>query len=144
MPMLYRVWAKVRRTAITKWERHHAGPWDGAVRSSSALRAAINSQLLDDVGRYNQATNGTILFDFGEFDDNVNIMRLIMLGLQHGYPRRIRSLGLHMHMACRGLKCNDTHPGFSMPTNGIVAGCTPETTFTKALLMDIMQTMYVQ
>ena len=43
MPMLYRVWTKVRRIHISRWEKHHAGPWDAAIRGSSALRAAISS-----------------------------------------------------------------------------------------------------
>ena len=52
MPMLYRVWIKVRRPHISRWEKYHAGPLDAAIRGSSALRAAIGSQLLDEVGRY--------------------------------------------------------------------------------------------
>ena len=142
MPMLYRVWTKVRRPHISKWERQHAGPWDAAIRGSSALRAAIHSQLLDEAARYQGDSNGTVLFDMEKFYDNIDITQLMLLGLQYGYPRRIMALGLQMHMACRGLKCYNANPGYTMPTNGIIAGCTQSTTFAKVLLMEVMQTMY--
>lgn len=142
MPMIYRVRTKVRRPHITRWAKYHEGPRDAAIRGSSPLRAALNSQLLDEVGRYKQGTNGTILFDMEKFYDNISITKLMMLGLQHGYPRRLMSLGLQMHMACRGLKCYNTHPSHTMPTNGIMAGCAQSTTFAKVLLMDVVQTMY--
>eukprot|EP00973_Karenia_brevis_P036217 4994179-Karenia_brevis.AAC.1 len=28
MPMLYRIWTKIRKPYIQKWERANAGPWD--------------------------------------------------------------------------------------------------------------------
>ena len=30
MPMLYRLWSKIRRPYISEWERAHQGPWDAA------------------------------------------------------------------------------------------------------------------
>ena len=74
--------------------------------------------------------------------DNIDISKLVTLGLQYGYPRRLMSLGLHMHTACRGLKSYNSHPGHTMPTNGIIAGCTQSTSFAKVLLMETMQNMY--
>eukprot|EP00973_Karenia_brevis_P041068 5683549-Karenia_brevis.AAC.1 len=41
MPVLYRIWAKVSKPYLPKWERANAGPWDAAVEGSSALRAAL-------------------------------------------------------------------------------------------------------
>eukprot|EP00973_Karenia_brevis_P074227 10313613-Karenia_brevis.AAC.1 len=43
IPMLYRIWTKVRKPYIQKWERANAGPWDAAVEGSSALGAALTS-----------------------------------------------------------------------------------------------------
>ena len=41
MPMLYRLWSKVRRVDIHVWDEDHTGFWDAAIRGSSALRAAV-------------------------------------------------------------------------------------------------------
>eukprot|EP00973_Karenia_brevis_P012472 1692430-Karenia_brevis.AAC.1 len=43
MPILYRIWTKVRKPYIQKWERANAGLWDAAVEGSSAFRAALTS-----------------------------------------------------------------------------------------------------
>ena len=49
MPMLYRVWTRVRRKYIDDWEKGAAGGWDAAVKGSSALRASILSQMRDEI-----------------------------------------------------------------------------------------------
>ena len=49
MPMLYRLWTKIRRPYIIKWELAHQGPWNAAVKGSSALRAGILSLLRDEM-----------------------------------------------------------------------------------------------
>eukprot|EP00973_Karenia_brevis_P066201 9200998-Karenia_brevis.AAC.1 len=49
MPMLYRVWSKVRKPYIQKWERAIAGPCDAAVGGSSALRAALTAMFGNEV-----------------------------------------------------------------------------------------------
>ena len=41
MPMLYRLWTKIRRPHIGAWQSAWAGLWDAAVKGSSALKAAI-------------------------------------------------------------------------------------------------------
>ena len=38
MATIYRLWTKIRRPHIVQWERAHAGPWDAAIKGSSALR----------------------------------------------------------------------------------------------------------
>eukprot|EP00973_Karenia_brevis_P040255 5560678-Karenia_brevis.AAC.1 len=54
MPMLYRIWTKVRvrKPYIQKWERANAGPWDAAIEGSSALRAALTSMFGNELAFY--------------------------------------------------------------------------------------------
>eukprot|EP00973_Karenia_brevis_P080386 11152854-Karenia_brevis.AAC.1 len=52
MPMLYRIWTKIRKPYIQKWERANAGPWDAAVEGSSALRAALVSMFGNELAYY--------------------------------------------------------------------------------------------
>ena len=49
MPMLYRLYTKIRRPYIIQWELAHQGPWDAAVKGSSALRAGLLSLLRDEM-----------------------------------------------------------------------------------------------
>ena len=41
MTMIYRLWSKIRGHEIRQWEDLHKGPWDAAIRGSSALRAIL-------------------------------------------------------------------------------------------------------
>eukprot|EP00973_Karenia_brevis_P034764 4796882-Karenia_brevis.AAC.1 len=52
MPMLYRIWTKVRKPYLQKWERANAAPWDAAVEGSSALRAALTSMFGNALAYY--------------------------------------------------------------------------------------------
>eukprot|EP00973_Karenia_brevis_P054380 7555251-Karenia_brevis.AAC.1 len=61
MPILYRIWTKVRKPYIQEWERANAGPWDAAVESSSALRAALTSMFGNEVADYKGAVSYTHL-----------------------------------------------------------------------------------
>ena len=116
--------------------------WDDAIQNSSALRAALRRNLQVEIGVILGMGAAMTLWDMEKFYDNVDITQLMLLGIQYGYPRRLMSFGLQMHMACRGLKCYNAHPGHAMPTDGIIAGCTQSTTFAKVLFMEVMQNMH--
>ena len=49
VPMLYRLYTKIRRPQIVQWELAKQGPWDAAVKGSSALRAGLLSLLRDEM-----------------------------------------------------------------------------------------------
>ena len=63
MPMLSWLWTKNRRPQIAAWETAWAGPWDAAVKGSSALRAAILGMLQDEVAVYRGRNSLTTLWD---------------------------------------------------------------------------------
>ena len=75
MPMLYRVWARIRKNEINEWDVDHRGPWDAAIKGSSELRAAILSAFQDEVA----ASEGQIIikasWDMGKFYDNIDIKK---------------------------------------------------------------------
>ena len=48
LPMLVRVWERIRRPGPANWCQQRAGHWDAAVAKSSALRATILSMVLDE------------------------------------------------------------------------------------------------
>ena len=105
MPMLYRLYTKIRRPQIIQWELAHQGPWDAAVKGSSALRAGLLSLLRDEMAvRLGKDTLVT-LWDMEKFYDNIDIEILIQEAITLEYDISILSLGLQMHMAPRGLCC---------------------------------------
>ena len=61
MPMLYRLWAKIRKVQIQEWDLTHRGPWDAAVRGSSALRAGLLSAFGDELSSLTQEDAAAIL-----------------------------------------------------------------------------------
>eukprot|EP00973_Karenia_brevis_P033613 4634682-Karenia_brevis.AAC.1 len=63
MPMLSRIWTKIRKPYIQKWERANAGSWAAAVAGSSALRAALTSMLGHEIAFYRREATLATLYD---------------------------------------------------------------------------------
>ena len=139
MPMLYRLYTKIRRPQIVQWELAHQGPWDAAVKGSSALRAGLLSMLRDEMAVRLRLDTLITLWDMEKFYDNIDIAYLIQEAITLDYDVTLLNLGLQMHMAPRGLKCYGICPGQVAASNGIIAGCTQSTTFTKIYLYAVLQ-----
>ena len=75
--MLYRIWTKARKPQIAIWDINHYGPWDAAIKGSSALRAAAIISLGDEIANLNKHEKANILWDLEKFYDNINIQLLI-------------------------------------------------------------------
>ena len=67
MPMLYRLWTKIRKDHIAQWDNDHREPFDAAVRGSSALRAAILSMYHDELNQLSGDEVIKILYDMEIF-----------------------------------------------------------------------------
>ena len=72
MPMIYRLWTKIRKHQIAIWDINHVGPWDAAIKGSSALRAAVIGALYDEVASLNHEMVATILWDMEKFYDSID------------------------------------------------------------------------
>eukprot|EP00973_Karenia_brevis_P069537 9668666-Karenia_brevis.AAC.1 len=105
MPMLYRIWTKIKKPYIQKWERANAGPWDAAVEGSSALRAALTSMFGNELAFYKKQSTLSTLYDMEFFYDNISAPILVQEATRLDYPTLILKLGLYMHMACRSIGC---------------------------------------
>ena len=139
MPMLYRLWAKIRKVQIQEWDIEHRGPWDAAVRGSSALRAGLLSAFGDELSSLSKEEVAAILWDMDKFYDNINIIKLLDEVYDTHYPLRVSSLGLQMHLAPRVIKAYDSFSLIpTLPTNSIIAGCTQSTYFARVLLYQLL------
>ena len=79
------------------------------------------------------------LWDMEKFYDNMDIGFLIEEASSLNYPIMLISLGLQMHMTPRGLRCYGYCPGQVLAGNGIIAGCTQSTTYTKIYLHAVLE-----
>ena len=77
-----------------------------------------------------------------KFYDKIDIATLIEEAAMLHYPIILLSLGLQMHMAPRGLRCYGYCPGQVLAGNGIIAGCTQSTTYTKIYLHAVLQVFW--
>eukprot|EP00973_Karenia_brevis_P081929 11359151-Karenia_brevis.AAC.1 len=75
--MLYRIWTKIRKPYIQKWERASAGPWDAAVEGSSALKAALISMFGNELAYYRKGCTLSTLYDMEKAYDNISISNLV-------------------------------------------------------------------
>ena len=139
MPMLYRLWTKCRKPEIQKWEELHRGPWDAAVKGSSALRSAIFTMFQDELAHYDGEEVLRILWDMAKFYDNIDISKLMDRAIEMEYPIMILALGVSMHMAPRVLKTQEHFTMCELPSNGIIAGCTQSNIFARIFLFAILK-----
>eukprot|EP00973_Karenia_brevis_P083963 11651128-Karenia_brevis.AAC.1 len=86
MPMLYRIWTKVRKPYIQKLERANAGPWDAAVEGSSAFRAALTSMFGNELTYYEGEATLSTLYDMEKLYDNMSNPILIQEATRLEYP----------------------------------------------------------
>ena len=141
MPVLYRLWTKIRREEIDAWESAWAGPWDAAVKGSS-LRAAILGMLQDEIAVSRGRNTLTTLWGEEKFYDNIDVVQLIDKTEALEYPLCMLVLGLQVHMSPRGLKCYNHCPRLVLPRNGIIAGCSQSTTFARILLYRMLKFLW--
>ena len=124
---------------MRRWEAEHKGPWDAAVRGSSALRAAILTTFGDEVAQYSGQEVAKILWDYEKFYDTLNIAKLIEKCRAVQYPVKLAALGVLMHSAPRIIRAYDHHINVGIPHNGIIAGCTQSNHFARIFLHGIVR-----
>ena len=139
MTMLYRLWSKIRGNEIRQWEELHKGPWDAAIRGSSALRAAVLGAFFSELHTLNGDEVAALLWDMDKFYDSIDVTILIGLCRDKQYPLHPLVLGMKMHMALRVLKVDDGFQPCELPSNGIIAGCLQSTRLTKGFLYGVCQ-----
>ena len=75
--LLYRLWTKIRKPDISRWEALRKGPWDAAIAGSSALRPALLSIFKDELATLSEEELVVILWDMEKFYDNIDITKLV-------------------------------------------------------------------
>ena len=78
------------------WVEEEAGPWDQAIRGSSALRAAIQRAFLDETCRGDKCYARN-LWDIQGFYDSLSPVKVMEAALDLGFPPHILVLEMLVH-----------------------------------------------
>ena len=122
LPMLYRVWMRLRKSLVTGWDDKKHEFWDTAVTGSSPLQATYRRLCMDETAVLQKASVASCLWDMAKFYDSIDWRVLAVQAPKHGYPIRVLAIGMIVHASPRMLK--DRH-AVSLPCQafaGIMAG----------------------
>ncbi|CAK0837143.1 unnamed protein product [Prorocentrum cordatum] len=123
LPLLPKAWSKARGAIVWTWTEELGAFWDGVIKDSSLLRAALHRAVLDETGRELGTTSTTLWCDLQTFYDAISLMELMDLAVQVRYPAIVVSMAVQLSMAPRLLQ--DRKFGISQevrPTRSVVAG----------------------
>ena len=137
--MVYRIWTKSRGVIETSWEEERAGFWDTAIKGSSALRAAVWRAFKDELATEGGLVAATVLWDLTKFYDTIDLLRLVVSGVDMGYSPLALGLSVQMYLAPRYLRANQCFDQGVVPFTGIVAGCGRAVRFTRIVLYGVLE-----
>jgi len=89
MPMLYRVWMRLRKNLVTGWDDKKHEFWDTAVKGSSPLQATYRRLCMDEMAVLQKSSVASCLWDMAKFYDSIDWRVLAVQAPKHGYPIRI-------------------------------------------------------
>ena len=104
--MLYKVWTRARHVHEVGWEAEKAGFWDTAIKGSSALKAAAWRAFKDELATESGMVTATVLWDLTKFHDTIDLLRLVVSGVEMDYNTLALSLNVQMYLAPKYLRAS--------------------------------------
>ena len=139
MPMLARLWARLHRSTFQAWSKGWAGEWDKAVAGSSALRAMIQSLIVQETWAELGHGVAEICWDIEKFYDDVAIASLAVSAIKRGYPPRQLALALLLYLGPRVLVQGQAAAPFADIFNSIIQGCSQANNMARLVMYDVLQ-----
>jgi hypothetical protein len=137
--LMYKIYMKVRAPVIDGWTEEVQGPWDDAVRGSSAGSAARRRRLADEVDTALNRFVVSIYFDLAKFYDSIRIPELVDNLLELKFNPQLLRMILSMHTAPRFFRALGACSEFTCPLVSILAGCLSSNTLARGHLHKVMQ-----
>ena len=78
--------------------------FDGAVRGSSAVQAALRRLVLDESAAEFKISNASALLDVDSFYDSLDPVLVLKFSQKHQCPRVVLTLNIQLHLAPRFLR----------------------------------------
>jgi hypothetical protein len=136
---LYRLFCKIRKPAVAKWEEAKAGFWDAAVKGSEALRTAIGRAVKNEVCVELNKPAVQICWDMEKFYDTIEPGPVAKEGRKLGYPIKDLYIGILVHRSSRILLAKGGISRYVTPGCSILAGCMQSTAWATVVLHDLLE-----
>ena len=109
---------------MNEWQEAQVAFWDDAVNGSSALRAALNRRMMDELEAGETAHTISGYCDLEKFYDSISIPKLVYHAQAADFPMRPLALILQVHLSTRSLRVNKwlSEPIFHAPALLLAAG----------------------
>eukprot|EP00959_Pyramimonas_sp_CCMP1952_P108879 2276682-Pyramimonas_sp.AAC.1 len=142
VPMLQKVWSKIRSRASGEWSASLSAFWDTAIAGSSALRAALIRAVMDEGAHELAFEHATLFLDLTKFYDSVSFVLLMQAGLQIGFPPIILLLEVGLYSFPRLLKKGQMITEAVEVTRSIVAGSGLGVPLAKVMLHRLLEKVH--
>ena len=122
LPMMVRIWEKIRQPPMQAWCRERAGPWDQAVERSPALRCALVRCAMAEAAAECGMDAALSMVDLEKFYDTIRIDHLVNMALTLQAPARILLIDLMAYLAPRAIQYLGAVSQWLSPGASIVQG----------------------
>ena len=136
---LYRLFFRIRKPVVAKWEEAKAGFWDSAIKGSDALRTAISRAVKNEVCIELGKPAVQICWDMEKFYDTIEPGLVAKEGRKLGYPISDLYMGILVHRSGRILRAHGGVSKYVTPRCSILAGCMQSTAWARVVLYDLLQ-----
>ena len=103
LPMLYRVWMRLRKSLVTEWDNKRHGFWDTAIKGSSPLQATYRRLCMDETSVTQGMSVASCIWGMAKFYDSIDWRVLATQAPKHGYSIRVLAIGMIVHTSPRML-----------------------------------------
>ena len=139
--VLYRVWCRLRKPLLDKWQRALPASMDHdrARPGAQVLQVALERLLRQEVHRANQQHGVTCLMDMSTFYDTINLTRLQQEALQLDYPPLMLEMAMQVYTGPKAIVAEQEMTPFFTVQNGVPAGCPQAPLLAKVVLAPALQ-----
>ena len=139
LPMMVRVWEKIRQPPMQAWCRERAGPWDQAVERSPALRCALIRCAMAEAAAEFGMDAALSTVDLEKFYDTIRIDHLVDMALTLNAPARILLIDFMAYLARRAIQYLGAVSQWLIPGVSIVRGSRNSNNWARILLYDVLE-----
>jgi hypothetical protein len=118
--------------------------WEDAVTGSSALQAALQRRLLDELHGDTDQVCITGYCDLENFYDSIDVEKLIHHALDSEFPPQALAVLMQVHLSTRLLRVNKWVSEPVPPCTSIIAGCKASGQLARVLLYPILARAHEQ
>ena len=137
--LLYVLWTTVRGEEFREWDEGRQKHWDGAIKGSSALKAAIRRRMFDEVEVVLGGFVAGTYWDMDKFYDSIDPAKLIAILEEHGANLKLVAIAMQCHQAPRVLRSQACCSGVIQVTKSILAGCRKSNGFARSQVYSILE-----